>query len=131
MSYSPSDVNTEALITDHPTVLLADQVNEAARTLIYLTRPSNCVMERSCDAAALVGSLAILADHLPQLLRHIGGWLEAKDTAGRLLIGGEPMRNTATGLTAVSCLNDAGVIAAGLGLLLHDSHNALCAVSDG
>lgn len=79
--------------------------------------------------AALIGSLAVLGDHLPQLLRQLGGWIEAEGKAGRLLVGGEPMGNTATGLTAAASLNDAGVVAAGLGLLLHDVQNALSIVT--
>jgi hypothetical protein len=68
---------------DEPTLAeLADQAAEAIRSLNHRTMPGRD-LEYPADVYAIVGTLKVMADRLPQLLRQLSAWLEAEHKAGR------------------------------------------------
>lgn len=94
----------------------AEDAHEAVRALIRLTleRPA---YEHPSDLDAVIRSLQLLAEQLPQAIRQAEEWLEEERDAGRLqgTHGGEAVASVAEVETVAAELTAARVVARRLG----------------
>jgi len=99
---------------------LADLAAESIRTLNHLTPEA---LEYPGDLYAVIASLKLLSQRLPQLLGQLSGWLDHQHTAGRIAHDtrqdAEPYVQDVT-----SSLAQAAADAAALADALNVAHNA-------
>ena len=114
---------------------LAEQAAEAIRGLNYATHSADGApsLEYPGDLYAVVGSLAVMAARLPQLLQQTSGWLEHRVHGIEVhggMFDGDPVAAVAT---AQAVLADAQTAARALARHLQDTCNVLAtlAAADG
>jgi hypothetical protein len=110
-------------ICNRPTIENAATAAEAVRALNHLTLGRRALGEPA-ELDRLVAELAMMAGRLPQLLRQLGGWLDAEQHAGRLRSDDttDPARIVDR---AAAELTEAGHAAHDLGRALDDAHQIL------
>jgi hypothetical protein len=83
------DLSTGAPPSPERTRQLAETMAEIMRVLNHQTRHPESIGE-SADVDRVVRELSSVATRLPQLLRQLSAWLEAKQQAGRITaVGGD------------------------------------------